>query len=148
MGYDLSNGENVFRWNIWGWGSVVNLAIAYGWQPKGTTFEYDEDYYESIEEYEKFTSEHGGHYFGNNGQIVDTEDAKAMAEALEASLPHLPTRLQKLKSNELDDDFKAHRQSIYSGELDALHQDFSGRDNKKYLKQFISFLNKGQFNIW
>lgn len=148
MGYDLSNGNDVFRWNIWSWGSVINLALAYGWKPTGTTMEYEEDCFDSIEDYERFIEEFGGEYFGNNGQAVDAEDAKAMGEALEASLPHLPTRRKKLKSKTLDDEFKAHRKKIYDQELDALHLDFSGRENKKYLKQFISFLNKGEFNIW
>ena len=46
MGYDLTNvNGKYFRWNIWGWAEVVNLALAYGWQPKGTELEYNDEYY-------------------------------------------------------------------------------------------------------
>jgi len=78
MGYDLSNRERGFRWNIWGWGNVINLGLAYDWQPKGT--ELDKNAYEHYEDYEEHSKHFEGGYFGNDGQIVHAEDAKALSD--------------------------------------------------------------------
>lgn len=67
MGMDLE-GQNgrYFRFNIWGWANVLDLAQSYGWRPRGTVL----------------GDEWKGGYDTNDGQIVTEEDAQDIAEAL------------------------------------------------------------------
>lgn len=148
MGYDLTNEKGeYFRWNMWGWAEVINLALAYGWQPKGT--EIDENMFKSYEDYEDYQENYGGQYFGNNGQIVISEDAKAFSNALESSLDDIPDeRVEKRETIPIDDEFLKERAKIWNQEQSALVTRFSGESNKDYLKEFIKFLRKGSFSIY
>ena len=147
MGYDLSNENRGFRWNIWGWAEVLNLALAYGWQPQGT--EIDQDRFENYEDYESYQENYGGEYFGNSGQKVLAEDAKAFSDALESSLDDIPDeRLEKRDRVPIDDKFFEERAKIWNQEQSALVIKFSGENNKNYLKDFISFLREGAFYIY
>tara|TARA_Y100001938_G_scaffold149975_1_gene239001 strand:+ start:3410 stop:3856 length:447 start_codon:yes stop_codon:yes gene_type:complete len=148
MGYDLTNEKsNYFRWNIWGWGEVINLALSYDWQPQGT--EIDKNRFENYEEYESFKKDYEGSYFGNDGQRVCAEDAKAFSDALESSLDDIPDeRVEERESTPIDDKFLKERAKIWNQEHSALMTRFSGKSNKKYLKDFITFLREGAFYIY
>ena len=148
MGYDLSNvNGKYFRWNMWGWAEVVNLALAYGWQPKGT--EISQGRFENYEDYENFKESHGGSYFGNDGQMVAEEDAEAFSDALESSLDDIPDEDIKDRSNTIiDDSFMKERAKVWGQEKATLVTGFSGKENKDYLKDFISFLKDGAFYIY
>ena len=150
MGYDLSNvNGKYFRWNMWGWAEVVNLALAYGWQPKGTELEYNDEYYETYQQWEKVSQDLDGSYFGNNGQRVTKEDAQAFGEALESSLDDLPDEDVKDRSNStIDDAFMEERAKVWNQEKATLIEGFSGKENKDYLKEFITFLNEDAFYIY
>jgi len=149
MGYDLSNKNRGFRWNMWGWAEVINLGLAYGWQPKGTEMDIDISCFENYEDYENYKEHHDGSYFGNSGQIVCAEDAKAFSDALESSLDDIPDeRVDKRETIPIDDAFMKERAKIWNQEQSALVSRFSGESNKNYLKDFISFLREGAFAIY
>lgn len=79
MGYDLSNVNNEelnFGFNSLSWRSVLQIAQRYGWKPAGTV-DQDEPEWDST-------------YFSNDGQTVTTEDATALADALERALDDIP----------------------------------------------------------
>jgi len=149
MGYDLSNRERGFRWNIWGWGSVINLGLAYGWQPKGT--ELDKDAYEHYEDYEEHSKYFEHSYFGNDGQLVLAEDAKAFSDALESALDDIPDEdLNNYPEGgvPVDKEFFEKRSKIWNQEKATLVTTFSGEKSKDYLRDFISFLREGTFAIY
>ena len=148
MGYDLTNEKGeYFRWNIWGWAEVINLGLAYGWQPLGT--EIDSSRFEDYKDYEDYKENHEGAYFGNDGQVVCAEDAKAFSEALESSLDDIPDeRIEKREKIPIDDNFFKERAKIWNQEQSALVSRFSGENNKNYLKDFIKFLKVGSFSIY
>lgn len=76
MGYDLtSETGDYFRFNIHGWGPILDLAKKYGWKPLKTT--------------RRRTKDWSGTYFSNDGQRVVKKDAAAIADALEKSIPFL-----------------------------------------------------------
>ena len=148
MGYDLTNENNkYFRWNMWGWAEVINLALAYDWKPQGT--QIDKGIFENYKDYEEFQENYGGEYFGNNGQKVLAEDAKAFSDALESSLDDIPDeRVEERDTIPIDDKFLKERAKIWNQEQSALVTRFSGESNKSYLKDFIEFLRDGAFYIY
>lgn len=148
MGYDLTNEKGeYFRWNIWGWADVINLGLAYGWKPQGT--EIDKSRFEDYKDFEEYQEQYGGEYFGNNGQMVVSKDAKAFSDALESSLDDIPDeRIDERESIPIDDNFFKERVKIWNQEQSALVVRFSGENNKNYLKEFVSFLREGSFVIY
>ena len=165
MGYDLysrSDDATHFRWNIWGWGPILTLAETYGWEGCGTTIEpiTEDDMREhdiSQEEADKHNTavlEWSGTYFGNDGQLVSSEDALAIAVALEQSLDDIPDfdipapgQKEDGMVSVTNEANAKHRASLNAGSRPALTIEFSGKDNKTYIKKFIKFLRKGAFNI-
>lgn len=93
MGYDLynTNGEH-YRFNISSWSALLRLAERYGWQAAGTTlykYECDDDE-ENCVRTDVVDHEWNGTYFSNDGQVVGSEDASNLANALEKALPDIP----------------------------------------------------------
>jgi len=151
MGYDLNNSNGkYFRWNMWGWAEVFNLACSYGWIPKGTEIHpCSKDRFDSFEDFEDYKRNHEGTYFSNDGQMVSSEDARAFSNALESSLDDIPDeKLDKRKSVPIDDKFMKERAKIWNQEKSTLVVRFSGESNKSYLKEFIEFLRDGAFYIY
>ena len=150
MGYDLSNvNGKYFRWNMWGWAEVVNLALAYGWQPEGTELEYSDQRFDSYQQWEEVSQSLGGSYYGNDGQMVAEEDARAFGEALETSLDDIPDEdIKDRSSTIIDDAFMTERAKVWGQEKATLIAGFSGKENKDYLKEFVSFLKNGAFYIY
>jgi hypothetical protein len=85
-------------------------------------------------------------YFVNDGQRVSTEDARALADALERGLPDIP-----------DHDALTHKTFEHPGSpgmrLMAIdtpaspYEWFSG-DKKGVVKEFIAYCRQGGFEIW
>jgi len=148
MGYDLSNEKgHGYRWNIWGWGSVFNLALSYDWQPLGT--ELDLSYLNEGGDGDYEGEEWEGGYFSNDGQLVSKEDAEGFAKALESSLDDIPDRDVRPKiSGKMDESFFEKRKKIWEQQKASLLVEFSGEESKKYLRGFISFLREGSFRIY
>jgi hypothetical protein len=78
MPMDLSNGTSEFGCAQWLWPKLLRLARVHGWRPRGTTLPDDPG------------GTWDGNYTSNDGQVVGAEDAAALADALEAALPHVP----------------------------------------------------------
>jgi hypothetical protein len=70
MGYDLWNPHGSWSCNNGYWHYVLNVASAFGWEPKGTAPPAD------------FDGEWEGRYYGNDFQFVTDEDARKLAQAL------------------------------------------------------------------
>src|SRR5215510_4319042 len=75
MGYDLTNSAGDYhQWKVIGWWHLLNLAVRYGWSPRGT------------QRSDQNKSPWDGNYFENAGQEAVAEDATALADALQAML--------------------------------------------------------------
>ncbi len=85
MGMDLSNqhGQS-FRFTIFSWENMLNLAIAHGWEPEGTQPWEPED-----EDDCSWSGGDGsdGSYASNGGQVVTATDSRNLAGALENAQP-------------------------------------------------------------
>jgi hypothetical protein len=130
MGMDLENSKGYFRWNIWYWRDVLDLGLMYGWQPMGTELESEEDWC--------------GTYYTNDGQLVNSDDALALADTLELAVNDIPdaTALGNPNSSEQI----GTNEDEFDPEADLLSK-FSGEE-KPYLKEFITFCREGGFNIY
>src|SRR5574339_1005791 len=64
------------------WAKALELALAHGWQPKGTRPPATLDLYE-------LNVDWLGTYLTNDGQVVKAEDAFLLAAALEKALGHI-----------------------------------------------------------
>ncbi len=73
--------EASLHFSIWAWRNVLALAKQYGWEPLGT-----ESLRETYDGYSVNVDDWNGNYLLNGGQLVRSEDTKAMAEALEIAL--------------------------------------------------------------
>src|SRR3954468_5281687 len=83
MAIHCRNETSLTGWQQWRWLKLLRLAAAHGWKPMGTTQPPEEAVY--------FPSGwDSNNYTTNDGQIVSEPDARALADALEASLPHIP----------------------------------------------------------
>ena len=79
MGMDLSGAGGYFRWTNTGWGKVLELASANGWEPIGTGPPKG-----------TLKDDWTGGYFGNDSQRVYARDGKRLADALESHLLKSP----------------------------------------------------------
>lgn len=119
MSMDLSGAGGHFRFNNWGWESVLELATMYGWEPAGTELEgYRVLPAELSERWHQWARDNAaraeqgmepipdpipadawvfeprdppwkGIYDSNDGQWVTDEDAARLADALERALPDI-----------------------------------------------------------
>lgn len=94
MSFHLSTGMGgpYVLCNCYGWGLLFNLALEYGWKPRGTKdvlwLPSDLSAEQKALAWEEFEKQHGmdrGPYFYNDGRLVDEEDCKAMLLALESA---------------------------------------------------------------
>ena len=132
---DLRGIGGSFRFSMGGWRQVLTLAYECGWQPEGTlppTWDPDYD-----------GSGWKGWYFSNSRQHVTGEDAKAIAKALRDALDDIP-----------DHDVMGDRIEVWSDGSSGIKADavftpleyFSGK-GKKYVREFITYCEKGTFLI-
>ena len=145
MGYDLKNiNGKEFRFNSFIWPEVLNLAMYFGWKPKGTYLpdhaikipdaSNDEEHIRNIQ------LSWDGRYTDKKGQIVTEEDTYNLAFALMTALKLLP-----------DEYIEHHFQPIYGfpyrdEKLSAMYCR-SGKSDKVILKDLIHFCMGGEFNI-
>ena len=73
------------------WAKALELALLYGWQPKGTE-PPDLDFFQ-------LNAEWDGRYYTNDGQAVKREDAFLLAAALEKALKDIPNENPKIYWN-------------------------------------------------
>ena len=134
MGYNFNNASGNFRFNIFAWLCALTLAKNFDWKPMGTvlrdfTVIVPDGLDISNEQYIRETvKEWDGRYCANEWQLVEEEDALNLAFALMIAVKALPDE---------DDDSKI-VQSI---------DHWSGKDNKKILKDFIKYCMGGEFDI-
>jgi hypothetical protein len=78
MGIDLVGNHGDARFAFGTWDGCLELAVAFGWQPAGTSAPPDHK------------GPWSGTYCGNDYQEVSDQDARAMAAALHLALAALP----------------------------------------------------------
>ena len=137
------------------WAKALELAILYGWQPKGTRAPA---YFDSYE----IDADWHGMYLTNDGQTVKTEDAFLLAAALEKSLEHIPEVRPRIDWNPelwVEDDLpewlspeerELMEEELQDSLLDIMgvHPlEFFAGDEKRHLKEFIRFCRLGSFEI-
>ena len=167
MGYDLHRDAEdealaYFRYNYWGWPSVLTLGARYGWEPAGTKLKdlSEEEIRENnipedqVKRYREVVVDWEGGYNSNDGQTVTASDASALATAIENSLDDIPDHQIPTPGQEADGTTKLdnplwqkHREDLRSGSLPSLLVTFSGKDSKQRLRKFIKFLRGGDFQI-
>ena len=128
MIYHLSSQSAIARqkFSKESWIRVLSLGLFYGWQPMGTRVP-------SMTEVHGFDVEYwDGTYLTNDGQIVVTEDALSLGNALEKSLDDIP-------------DFNL---DYYLVDLDKVNPfEYFAGDGKGQLVDFIKFCKLGSFLI-
>ena len=137
------------------WAKALELARLYGWQPLGTHPVPGLDF-------SKLGAEWQGIYMTNDGQIVCSEDAYALAAALERSLDDIPNVEPETEWDFnlwLEDDLPewlspAERElveeELQDGLLDIMGTHplaFFAGDEKPHLVQFIRFCRLGSFEL-
>jgi hypothetical protein len=137
------------------WAKALELAILYGWQPKGTRAPA---YFDSYE----IDADWHGMYLTNDGQTVKAEDAFLLAAALEKSLQNIPDGNIKIDWNSefrVEDDLpewlSPEERELMEEELQDSLLDIMGvhplkffaGDEKRHLKDFIRFCRLGSFEI-
>lgn len=128
MIYHLSSQSAISRqkFSAESWTRVLSLAMFYGWQPMGTRAPSITELHGMIDE------DWNGTYSTNDGQIVVTEDAFSLANALEKSLDDIP-------------DFNL---EVYPPDLSKINPfEYFAGDEKRHLAEFIDFCRLGSFLI-
>lgn len=151
------------RFNIFQWPRLLDLARSYGWQPLRTqcTKKYAEEN----------PNDWNGSYSSNDGQLVTAEDALALAEALEKALDDIPDQEDLIPKTILltsnkdvetflkingDETIKMLKKPGFVNPSNCIPvpnvmltplEFFSGHD-KQHIIRFISFCQKGAFEIW
>lgn len=162
--YELHNTQ---RFNFKTWPMLLTLAHIYGWQPLGLLPGGNHSYYDLFPDLNPEYWEED--YCTNRGQVISTEDAAALANALESALNDIPDNdLEEdvdHESTEYEQESKIVRTNAFTTLLlaaalietdltinastfrDILTQYFSGPE-KQGIVDFISFCRKGAFYIW
>ena len=161
MSYYLSSQSTIAREKFSGeaWIKVLNLALAYGWQPLGTRLSsVIERYSFDVEEWDPWD----GTYLTNDGQTVVAEDALALAAALERALDDIPDfkielrrRLETVKVDDLSETMSPVERAILEAGLERhllglveIHPfEYFAGEEKLHLAGFIKFCRLGSFTI-
>lgn len=137
------------------WAKALELALLYGWQPKGTRPP-------SMHDFHELNAEWDGRYNTNDGQTVKREDAFLLAAALEKSLKDIPDTNPKIDWNSqfwLDDGLPEEltpeeraevEEGLKDGLLDIMGThplEYFAGDEKMHLLEFIRFCRLGSFEI-
>ena len=137
------------------WAKALELAMSNGWQPVGTQPPPHLDFYQLEVDWQ-------GAYLTNDGQVVKSEDALALACALERSLNEISDTNIKIDWNvdlSVEEDLpewlspeerEMIEEELQNGLLDIMgvhpFEYFAG-DEKRHLKEFIRFCRLGSFEI-
>jgi hypothetical protein len=165
------HGETSFT--LRGWRSLIQLALTYGWKPRGAIEPAEEGEsdaavpvlqftVEELDQYRvppddplagaaKALSSHSGNpvldsYFNNAGFRVTPEDARALADALERALPDIP-RHEALENKTVTMAGGPGVRFLPIGTPVNPFEWFSG-ENRAHLQAFIGFCREGGFEIW
>ena len=128
MSYDLRNRhDEEFYFSTISWAFYLNLAsIYYGWKKAGTL---------APSAWDKSGEPWQGAYDWNAGQIVTTEDSKALAASLEAWLN--------------DEQLHEEANELAKGLSEALRYEITfDHSDVGHIQSFINFARRGQFEIW
>jgi hypothetical protein len=145
------------------WSKILSLACFYGWQPLGTLPPYL---------FNLRTQTNGpkdnwdGDYLRHEGQVVQAEDAYALASALRASLDDIPDVNPERELSPEEDDLPdwlspAEKNMIRKGledhqegyegydetPMEILPFEYFAGDAKQNLTEFIRFCRLGEFVI-
>lgn len=137
MPVDLRNDRSEFSWEQWRWPKLLRIALANGWDPEGTTQPPDEQ--------EHFPDGlwDPGNYTSNDDQLVSAEDAKALANALEAALPTIPDEYAMAKYEQPGGGILIAPNHPPAPDVNW----FSGPQAKANVVAFIAFCRQGSFHI-
>ena len=142
-----------YSWQFWG--KALELGRSYSWKPLGTRLP-------SISSLGGLHEVWTGTYLTNDGQIVLTEDARSLANALERALDDIPDTAAAMDWNPsfwTEDDLPEwlspeEREMIedglqeHSADVARIHPyEFFAGDEKQLLKEFIRFCRLGSFTI-
>lgn len=159
MNYQLSNRSTSSLQTLSGetWSRILSLAQFYGWQPMGTLPPY-------LHNLRRPTDARGGvngwdgTYLRNEGQVVQAEDAFALALALQVALDDIPD-VNPERELSMEDDLPewlspAEKALIRDGleeheemPLGILPFEYFAGDGKQNLTEFILFCMLGEFVI-
>lgn len=157
MSYELfsQSTELCRKFSRQSWAKALELARVYGWKPMGTRPP-------SIYDFHGLNADWDGTYWTNDGQIVKTEDALALAQALLKSLDDIPDVNIEMDWNTqawFEEDLPewlspSEKAIIEEGLKDDLldimgthpFEYFAG-DQKRHLTEFIRFCRLGSFVI-
>ncbi len=153
MGMDLYRGKDYFRCNTLAWHALLEAAMTYGWEPMGTG---------PCRGYLKKDWDGSCAYWGNDGQLFYARDAKNLATALEIFLttPEAPQLRRTKRQREvlsagrgvarfvqsLVNTFSKPTRKSKANQRNAPQR--LTDDQRKYIKQFISYCRKGSFRIY
>jgi|SRR6266481_4834724 len=154
MGMDLYRGNEYFRCNVLTWVALLETAINYGWEPRGTGPPRG-----------CLKGDWRGNYHGNEGQLFYARDAKKLARALEIFLktPGTPQLKRNKRQREVHsagrvlarDVLRLMRligarttPAIGAKSIKKKTPRRLNNDQRKYIEQFISFCRKGSFRIY
>ncbi len=143
MSFSLGSKAGQFSATNTTWYHILNMAVQYGWEPVGTSasrFDYCNDV--PIGEGETRSDWDGG-YTTNDYQVVEDEDARNMADALERALPDIPDVCAMT-------DKISNRGTPYETvdmRIPVNHFEWFSGERKGYLKRFIAFARTGCFRL-
>ncbi len=139
---DLCGAGGYFACNHQGWRDMLDVACLHGWVPAGTLAP-------SMNEAGPWEGPWSGSYCYNEGQWVTDEDALALAEALDRTLPDIPDEDviadKMVVCGRLPDGTEL--RGFKPGVETSLVERLSGRA-KPRLREFIAFCRAGGFAIW
>ncbi len=162
MGMDLIREGGCFRMSGSTWSHALELAHLNGWEPAGTESPVWHD--EKGKQYGPVPDWDGG-YWSNDYQGVTAKDARNLADALERSLPDVPSfdvlegkRTFIVEKGDGSAAIYDSREAIPAGEklvgtgipsetVVTPMEVFSGEKGKEYLRDFIAFCRAGAFCI-
>src|SRR4051812_15633102 len=133
----LTNGKSYTGWQQWLWAKLLRLAQAHGWQPMGTSQPPGEEVHFPGGRWDS------SNYRTNDGQIVSEADARALADALERALPHIPDDDAMAKYRQADGGIQIAPTAPTAPDADW----FSGAQAKTSVGKFIQFCREGSFRI-
>ena len=138
MAYYLKNCNRSLASSIFRYHNYLDFAVLYGWVPKGTVKEDNEDW--------------SGQYHSNGNQQVRREDALEMAAALRRGLAEIPdTDIGNIPENSfssfkeitdvLENAFEFNLSGNRAAELLAF---YSNKEERERLIRFIEFITEDE----
>ncbi|TVS02678.1 MAG: hypothetical protein EA423_08940 [Phycisphaerales bacterium] len=146
MAVVLRNNHGQFTINNAGWVTLLRLAWDYGWRPAGTSAP---EHWIAPDDAAKAWSWNNADYVTGRGQRVSANDARLLAEALEAIIDDLPNHDPDATSGIRVYEAPGFPTVLYIAEdrqMTAFER-LGGR-NKQGFAEFLAFCRGGSFTIW